>query len=123
MNFNHTVIIGRLGKAPEMITTANGTDITTFNLSNNVYVGGKEETQWHTIKAFGRQPQVCQKYLKKGDLCCVEGHIDIRTYEKDGVSHKAITIIAERVVFLQNKRTSTTENMPQRSSDISEAEG
>ena len=123
MIFNHTVIIGRLGKEPEMITTANGTDITTFNLANNVYVGGKEETQWHTIKAFGRQAQICQKYLKKGDLCCVEGHIDIRTYERDGISHKSITIIAERVVFLQSKRTQTTENMPQTSTDISEAEG
>ena len=124
MNFNRTVIIGRLGKDPELFTTANDTDIATFSLANNVFVAGKEETQWHTIKAFGRQAQVCHKYLKKGDLCCVEGHLDIRTYEKEGVSHKAITIVAERVVFLQHKRqTSSGEYSRVNDTTPNEAEG
>ena len=123
MTFNHTVIIGRLGKDPEMITTANGTNITTFSLSNHVSVGGKEETQWHMIKAFGRQAQVCTQYLKKGDLCCVEGHLDIRTYEKEGTSHKSVTIVAERVVFLQTNRQSWSDKHLEADNPVAEAQG
>ena len=102
--FNRTVIIGRLGKDPEVIANSSNTEIVTFSLSNHVRVGDREETQWHKIKTFGKQAVACSRYLTKGDLCCVEGHLDAHSYEKDGVTHKAQVIIAERVIFLTPKR-------------------
>lgn len=102
--FNRTVIIGRLGQDPEVAKTANNTEVVTFSLADHVKIGEREETQWHKIKTYGKQASACSRFLAKGDLCCVEGRLDTHSYEKDGVTHKAQTIIAERVIFLSPKR-------------------
>lgn len=102
--FNKTIIIGRLGQDPELKSSPNKVDFAHFSMCNSSIVNGNESVQWHRIRAFGRQAQLCHKYLRKGDLCCVEGRIDIQTYEKDGVSIKSHAIIADRVVFLGSKR-------------------
>lgn len=106
--FNKTIIIGRLGQAPELKSSPDKVDFANFSMCNTSIVNGNESIQWHRIRAFGRQAQLCHKYLRKGDLCCVEGRIDIQTYEKDGVSVKTHAIIADRVVFLSSKRREQT---------------
>ncbi len=102
--FNTTVIIGRLGNDPEIFKTKNDLEIATFSIAHTEKSGDRENTQWHTIKAFGKQAAACHKYLSKGDLCCIEGRIDIRTYEKDGETRKVQSIIAEHIMFLSPRR-------------------
>lgn len=100
---NKTIIIGRLGNDPE-VRQSSRTDVARFSLCNTVVRDGREDAQWHRICAFGRQAQMCGKYLHKGDLCCVEGRLDVNQVEKDGEKRTYHTIIAERVTFLSSSR-------------------
>ncbi|MBO5752132.1 MAG: single-stranded DNA-binding protein [Proteobacteria bacterium] len=102
--YNKTIIIGRLGQDPEF-KTGGKTDVTRFSLSNNtVHKDGTSEVQWHKICAFGKQAVICHQHLKKGDLCCIEGRLDTRSYEKDGEKRISHAVIAERITFLSTKR-------------------
>ncbi len=115
--FNKTIIIGRLGQDPELKSNPEKIDYANFSICNATIVNGNESIQWHKIRAFGKQAVLCNQYLRKGDLCCVEGRIDIQTYEKDGIQHKTHSIIADRVVFLSPKRRDASVK-PQDQSDV-----
>ena len=107
--FNKTIIIGRLGFDPELKQGKN-TSYTRFSLSNNsITKDGQSEVQWHKICAFGKQATLCHKYLHKGDLCCIEGRLDSRSYEKNGQKQYSSSIIAERITFLNSKRKSDSD--------------
>lgn len=111
-SYNRTIIIGRLGETPELKEAHKGckTDCyTTFKLSNTTFKDGVEEIQWHTIVCFGKQARLCCEHLNKGDLCCIEGHLDKRAYEKDGETRYSMAIIAERITFLSSRRKQTED--------------
>lgn len=100
--FNRIIIIGRLGKDPEL--KSNGkTEYASFCLSNTILKDGEEVVQWHDIIAVGKQAKVCHEHMHKGDLCCIEGRLDRKTYEKDGDTKYCTAVIAERVTFLSSK--------------------
>ena len=102
--YNKTIIIGRLARDPEY-KQGKKTEYVNFNLSNSTFRDGKEEVQWHHICAFGKQANLCHDHLHKGDLCCIEGRIDNRSYEKDGQKRYFQSIIAEKVTFLSSRRS------------------
>ena len=85
--YDKTIVIGRLGADPQL----KGKYVE-FTLSNSTIRDGVEEVAWHRIKAVGKQATLCIEHLHKGDLCCIEGHIERR--------NNRLTIIAERIVFL-----------------------
>lgn len=119
--YNKTIIIGRLGADPE-IKAGTKTDVTRFSLScNTLRKDGATEVQWHRICAFGKQAQLCHRYLKKGDLCCIEGRLDTRSYEKDGEKRSSSSVIAERITFLSTKRRADVPNLEVQSQPIEEA--
>lgn len=115
---NKTIVIGRLGFDPEL-KSGTKSDYTIFSLCNSTIVDGKENVQWHRICAFGKQAQLCHQYLRKGDLCCVEGRIDCKTYDSDGGPRTMHSIVAERVVFLSSKRRQNQNQ--KRNDDISDS--
>ena len=104
--YNKTIIIGRLGHDPEF-GQGKKTEYANFNLSNSTFKNGQEEVQWHRICAFGKQAQLCHNHLHKGDLCCIEGRLEKRAYEKDGEKRYTQSIIAEKITFLASRRSPT----------------
>ncbi|MBO4349911.1 MAG: single-stranded DNA-binding protein [Proteobacteria bacterium] len=108
--YNKTIIIGRLARDPEL-NQGKKTEYVNFNLSNSTFRDGKEEVQWHRICAFGKQATLCHDHLHKGDLCCVEGRIDNRSYEKDGQKRYFQSIIAEKITFLSSRRSPNANNV------------
>jgi len=108
--FNKTILIGRLGQDPTFKQTEK-TDITHFSICQTIRQNDKESTQWHRICAFGKQAQLCYKYLHKGDLCCIEGRLDSSSYTKNGEKKYVQSIIAENITFLSSSRRN--ENRPQ----------
>lgn len=109
-SYNKTIIIGRLGHDPEL-RQGNRTQYARFSVCHQtVSKDGQEEVQWHKICAFGKQANICHTYLHKGDLCCVEGHLDTRSYEKNGEKRISNTIVAEKITFLSTKRRSNAQN-------------
>lgn len=100
--YNKTILIGRLGNDPELASTSDGT-FAKFSICNSTFENGEEKVQWHNIIAVGKQANVCMEHLHKGDLCCIEGHLDTLEYESDGETFYKHQIIAERIVFLRSK--------------------
>lgn len=86
---NKIIIIGNLGRDPEMRITPNGQNVTNFSIASNRKwkdAGGElhEETEWFQASAWGRQAEVCNEYLSKGSHVYIEGRLTSRTWETDG---------------------------------------
>ena len=86
---NKVMLIGHLGKDPELSYTPSGTAVCKFSLAtNDSYKGDDgnwvERTEWHNITAWRKLAEVCSQYLKKGSRIYLEGKIQTDTYEKDG---------------------------------------
>ena len=116
--YNKTIIIGRLGADPEF-RSGEKSDIANFSICNSTFdKDGNEDVQWHRIKAFGRQALLCRDHLRKGDLCCIEGRLDVHAYEKNGERRVANSIIVEKLTFLTPKRRPESDSSGTETSDI-----
>lgn len=103
MNINHVTIVGRLTRDPESKALPSGLTVTTFSLATGYTFtrDGKtvEETDYHTIVAFGKLGETSAKFLRKGQLAGVEGRLKTRSWENDGTKHYRTEILADRVQF------------------------
>ena len=103
---NKCMIIGNLGKDPEMRYTANGQAVTTFNVATSRTFNGRdgerrEETEWFTVVTWDRLAETCAQYLTKGRQVYVEGRMQTRSWDgNDGVKHYKTELIAQEVKFL-----------------------
>ena len=106
-SFNKAILLGTLGRDVESKFTPSGTNICKFSMATNSRrkVGDewKEETEWHNIVLF-KGENVAQ-YLVKGTQVLVEGRIQTRTWDQDGVKHYMTEIIADRVQLVGGKRS------------------
>jgi len=106
---NKSMIIGNLGKDPEMRYTANGNAVTTFNVATSRTFSGadgerREETEWFTVVTWNRLAETCAQYLTKGRQVYVEGRMQTRSWDgNDGIKHYRTELIAETVKFLGNR--------------------
>lgn len=104
---NKAIIIGALGKDPELRSTGKGS-VLNFSVATSEKWKDKNgemktETQWHRIVAFGGLAENCAKYLTKGRQVVVEGRIQNREYEKDNVKKYVTEIVATSVEFIGSK--------------------
>lgn len=103
---NKVILIGRLGKDPEVKTLENGSVVANFSLATSeVYkdkTSGerKEITEWHNIVVWRNLADICGKYLSKGDMINIEGKIRTRTWEKDGQKRQTTEIVADTMLML-----------------------
>ena len=103
---NKIIVIGNLGRDPEMRYTPNGQSVTSFSIaSNRKYTTAageqREETEWFNVSAWGRHAELCNQYLTKGQQVYVEGRLHSRTYEtRDGQTRFANEINLTDVQFL-----------------------
>lgn len=103
---NKAMIIGNLGKDPELRYTQEGTAVCNLTVATNETWTDKnqqkqERTEWHRVTVWGRTAENCEKYLSKGRKVYVEGRIQTREYQdKSGVTKYATEIVAQTVQFL-----------------------
>ena len=106
MSVNKVILIGNLGKDPEVRHTANGRAVARFPIAtsefwNDAEGNRQERTEWHNIIVWGKQGETCAQYLAKGRQVYVEGSIRSRSYDdKSGTKRYITEIIAQRVRFL-----------------------
>ena len=106
---NKAILIGRLGKDPEVRYTPDGAMVTNFNLATDEQWKDKngekvQKTEWHRIVAFGKLAEICGNYLVKGKLIFVEGRIQTRSWEdKEGVKRYTTEIVANNMHMLDPK--------------------
>ena len=112
MSVNKVILVGRLGKDPEVRYSNNGNAITTFNLATSRVYKNKQgekvdETEWHRCVSFGRTAEVCGEYLHKGSLIYIEGRLQTRDWEdKDGNKRWTTEIIIDNMRMLGGKNDS-----------------
>jgi len=106
MSVNKVILVGNLGKDPEVRFTGGGKAVCKFPLATsevwNDAEGHKQErTEWHNIVVWGKQGENCGQYLSKGRQVYVEGAIRSHSYDdKDGNKRYMTEIIAQQVRFL-----------------------
>lgn len=107
---NKAILIGNLGRDPELRYTQNGQAVTSFSLATNENWTDKsgertERTEWHRIVAWGKTAELCAQYLSKGRTVYIEGRLQTRDWEdKEGVKRQTTEIVANTVQFLGGPR-------------------
>ncbi|MBI4161586.1 MAG: single-stranded DNA-binding protein [Acidobacteria bacterium] len=103
---NKVILIGNLGRDPEVRHTQNGTLVANFPMATTEGWTGKdgqkqERTEWHRIVVWGKQAEVCGQYLTKGRQVFVEGSLQTRSWEdRDGNKRYTTEVRANRVLML-----------------------
>ena len=109
-SLNKVMLIGNLGKDPELRYTSGGVAVATFSLATNESWKDQdgnmqERTEWHNIVAWKKLAEICGEWLKKGKKVYIEGRIQTRSYDdKNTGAKKYITeIVAENMIMLDGK--------------------
>ena len=103
---NKIMVIGTLGRDPELRYTPNGSPVCSFSVATNrTYTGSdgekKEDTEWFTVSAWNKMAEVCNQYLEKGRRAYVEGRLRSSQWEgNDGQVRHRNEIVANTVLFL-----------------------
>jgi single-strand DNA-binding protein len=104
---NKAIIVGNLGRDPEMRTTQSGTQVATFSVAtsrayNDSSGQRQEDTEWHRIVSFGRLAEICGQYLHKGKQVYIEGRIQTRSWDdkETGQKRYMTEIVAEQMQML-----------------------
>jgi len=104
---NKAILIGRLGKDPDVRTLESGATVANFTMATSETYKDKttgdrkEVTEWHNIVVWGKQAESCGQYLSKGRQVYVEGSIRTRSYDDKSGNKRYITeIVAQRIQFL-----------------------
>lgn len=110
-SLNKVMIIGRLGRDPELRYTQSGMAVANFNVATDESYTDKdgnriERTEWHKVTTFQLQAENCAKFLAKGSLVYIEGGLQTRKWQdQQGQDRYTTEIKAERVQFLDRKAT------------------
>ncbi len=104
MYLNKAFIFGNLTRDPEIRSLPSGIQVTSFSIATNRIwkdkEGAKQEAvEYHNIVVFGRQAETSAQYLKKGGSVLIEGRLQTRSWESDGVKKYRTEIVADRVQF------------------------
>lgn len=101
MSVNLAILVGHLGRDPELTVTTGGKSVCRMSLATSHKGGGGEVTEWHRVVAWGKLAESCSQYLAKGRQIYVEGRLQTRAYvDKDKVKRHSTEIVAHRVDFL-----------------------
>jgi single-strand DNA-binding protein len=109
------MIIGQLGRDPEMRYTPSGRPVTSFSVATTrSWVSGdgdrREETEWFNVVAWGNLAEICKQYLRKGQPAYVEGRLQTRGWEdQEGKKHFRTELVASEVIMLGDRRSDTGE--------------
>jgi single-strand DNA-binding protein len=107
---NKVMVIGHLGKDPEMRYTPSGRPVTTFTVAvsrswNSADGERHSETEWFNIVAWGNLAEICKQYLTKGQQVYVEGRLQTRHWDdKEGQKHTSVEIVANEMMMLGERR-------------------
>ena len=109
---NKVMLIGRLGRDPEIRYSQQGLAVVNFSIATSEFWTDKntgerqEKTEWHNIVVFGKQAETCEKYLSKGSQIYVEGRLQTSNYEKEGQTHYTTKVVVSNFQFLGSKQDS-----------------
>jgi single-strand DNA-binding protein len=107
---NKVILVGRLGKDPEVRNLENGASVANFTMATSETYKDKttgerkEVTEWHNIVLWRGLADIAAKYLHKGDLVYIEGKLRTRSWEKEGVTRYTTEIVGDNMTMLGSKQ-------------------
>ncbi len=110
---NKVMIIGNVGRDPEMRYMPNGRPVTSFSVATTrswTNAGGerREESEWFNVVAWGNLAEICKQHLHKGQQVYVEGRLQTRSWEdQDGRKCFRTEVVAEEMIVLGNRRATS----------------
>jgi single-strand DNA-binding protein len=110
------ILIGNLGKDPEVRHTPSGAAVATFSIATNEAWNNREgqreeRTEWHRVVAFGKLAEICGQYLKRGKQVYIEGRLQTRSWDdRDGNKRYTTEIVAANMTMLGRAGEATTES-------------
>jgi len=114
---NKAILIGNLGRDPELRYTPSGAAVCTFSIATSEKWRDKqtnemkESTNWHNIVFWGKQAELAKQYLTKGSPVYIEGRIQTRSWDDNGVKKYITEIVGQRLQFLGRRSgEAATEN-------------
>jgi single-strand DNA-binding protein len=123
MSFNKIIVVGNLGRDPEMRYTPQGTPVCTFSIASNERrksASGEQQdtTTWFRVTVWGKQAEAVSKYLSKGRSVYVEGRLHLEEWtDKEGKPRYTLEINASDVHFIDGAASAEREGIPVRAFD------
>ncbi len=120
---NKVIIIGNLGRDPEMRYTPSGKPVTSFSVATSrtwVTADGdrRDATEWFNVVAWGNLAEICTQHLRKGSKVYVEGHLQTRSWDDEqGQRHYRTEVVANEMIVLDSRAPDT-----QYSNDLNQME-
>lgn len=103
-SLNKAMLIGNVGRDPEIQTTASGAKVAHVSLATSRRVqldhGYEERTQWHRLTLWDKLAQLAEEYVRKGDRLFVEGRIEYSSFEKNGTPIPTVEIVVNELIML-----------------------
>lgn len=114
LNFNQSILSGRVATVPEVKQTQTGKSVVNFRLAVNLRFskGENTESDFFSVRAWGGIADLVGRYFTKGSAICVVGHLQNRNWEKDGAKHYETYIEADQVYFVESKGYKDPVTMP-----------
>jgi single-strand DNA-binding protein len=123
---NKVMIIGHLGRDPEMRYTPSGRPVTSFSVvTTRSWTSAEgerhEESEWFNVVAWGNLAEICNQYLRKGQQAYVEGRLQTRGWEdEEGKKHYRTELVASEMIVLGDRRSSPPFSVERDSDDEEE---
>ena len=123
---NKVMVIGNLGRDPEMRYTPNGRPVTSFSVATtrswtNADGERREETEWFNVVAWGNLAEICKQYLRKGQQVYIEGRLQTRSWEdQEGRKRFRTELVANEMILLGNRQEAPVETSEPTSEDDEE---
>src|SRR4030042_2028058 len=108
-DLNKVILIGNIGRDPDLRQTENGSAISTFSLATNTTWMSREgvrneRTEWHNLVSWNRLAEICHQIIRKGDQIYIEGRLRTRTWnDESGERHHKTEVIAEQMIKLSRR--------------------
>lgn len=125
---NKVMVIGHLGRDPEMRYTPSGRPVTTFSLAvsrswNTADGERRSETEWFNIVSWGNLAEICKQYLHKGQQVYIEGRLQTRTWEdKEGQKRTNVEVVANEMMMLGERRDHSKKSQESEKEDDQSAD-
>ena len=112
---NKAILIGNLGRDPEVKSLPSGISVANLAIATSESYKDKEgnkveKTEWHRVTLFDKLADIAGQYLVKGSQVYIEGRIQTRKYEKDGVDHYATEIVGRELRMLGGKPSAASDD-------------
>lgn len=123
---NKVMIIGHLGRDPEMRYTPSGRPVTTFSVAtsrswNTSNGERRSDTEWFNVVSWGSLAEICKQYLSKGQQVYIEGRLQTRRWEDDdGNKRTTVEIVAKEMIMLGDRKKKPAKDEDEKEKELSE---